>query len=147
MGKFWTSLPADLFLGGLEEEETEVAQEVMNAILRSRTMSGFRPSKAAVEIMQHVLSLGLRCEAPTRAFFHFLLEKGEKGAEMESFDAARDVKAWEAIASFSRDEEGKKRYLHHMSAVMGEREKRDWDFLLNSEAWQNLSDSISRAAA
>ena len=128
----------------MEEETTEIAERVMNALFRCQTMSGLRPSKAAVEIMEDVLKLGLRCEAPTRAFFHFLLAQKTSKGDQETFDAARDMKAWDEISSQRFNKDQKATYLHHMSEVMGKRERQDWDFLFNEPAWQkNLSANVS----
>ena len=139
----WQQLPiqeAALLAGDLveclqcgEEEEDSVraAQKVLNALLRKQTMGGLSPSDHAVEIMEHVLASGLRCEAETRAFFHFLLSK-RQGAERETFDASRDIKAWKVISSHRFSDEGKKTYLQHMWEVMGTQERRDWNFLFKA---------------
>ena len=106
-----------------------MARNVMNALFRCQTMSGLRPSKMARKLLEHVLTLGLRCEAPTRAFFH-LLEKYKESEE--AFDADRDMKAWHEISEqrFGKREAGQRaKYLYHMSEVMTKQERREWDFL------------------
>ena len=51
------------------------------------------------------------------------------------FDAAAATKAWKKISNYYLDREGtsKARYLRHMSAVLTERERREWDFLFEDE--------------